>query len=323
MSKAFNVEEKHQKLRMRKEDSRKLGARIDVMVRRAEAEGGEGRPVGCLSPFWNLLSRLRGRHSRVAVVELASVATSNGAAESDFNARVFGLAGVRAKEPAAKLEEAAALMRSRVAALEERAASERQQAVSLMKAGQKLTAKRALLKAKATEKQVEANQASLMAVEQQVDLLAQAAMQKQLTSALASTSKTMKKDAKALGRAEAAIDDATDARDMASDLNQVMAEFANGGNGDVDDDELLSELQSMVEEEPPPPPAAVSAEAAAASAAASAAAKAAEIAALEGRIAEWDDAEAVRQRLASVPGTASKAAKAAKREEKAVLLAAM
>ena len=41
---------------------------------------------------------------------------------------------------------------------------------------------------------------------------------------------------------------------MASDLNQVMSEFAANGNGDVDDDELMAELEAMGAGRLPPHP---------------------------------------------------------------------
>ena len=173
----------------------------------------------------------------------------------ELHRAVFGLAGASKKvDPAAKLEEAASVMRARIEQLEDRARDQRKVALGARKAGQKQVAMRELKKAKAVEAQVEANQQSLMAVEQQVDMLAQAAMQKTLASALATTSKSMKKDAKALGKAETAIEEAQEARDMATDLNQVMAEFAGGGTQELDEDELMAELEGMVAEEADPPP---------------------------------------------------------------------
>jgi hypothetical protein len=185
-----------------------------------------------------------------------------------------------------------------------------------MALGNKSSAMRALKRAKATEKQLEANQASLLAMEQQVDLMAQAQMQKQIASALASSSKGMKAQKKLLKSAENAVDDASEARDMAEDLGQVMADFASNGNNE-DDDELLEELQMMMEEPPTKPPEQalqpISEEEA----------KQMEIAQLESRIAQWDEAEAARQALPGVPGELSAKAKgkAKASSEKAHLLA--
>ena len=353
----FDIAEKTLKIASRKAESKKLGAKIDLIVRRAEAEteDGYGR-LGCFSKFLNFFRLARAPRGGSASWAFSNAAQVNngqagegtgagagaggaagGAATSDdFSSRVFGLAG--AKKPGAKLEEAAILMRSRILSLEERSFAERNSAKSLMKSGQKLAAKRALLKAMASEKQISTNQASLSAVEQQVDMLAQAAMQKTLTTALASTSKSLKKDSKVALRAEAAIDDASEARDIACDLNLAISEFA--GVEDQDDDALLEELNSMLDDDKylgtatvAEQSAAGAASAAAASAASAAgeddedggedgedgediaasaarAAKAADIEALESRIREWDGHESIRRQKLSDR----------KREEKAGLL---
>ena len=253
MDHVFRVEDKYQQLRMRNAERRKLGQHIDNIVRQAE---DADRPKGLLSVCFPFLNRWRGRQSAVRTVKGAAATVPSAtpsASNTEFNRAVFGLAGVKKGDPAAKLEEAAAVMRGRIESLDARASEQRLQAITLQKAGQKAQALRALKKAKQIEAQVASNQAALDAVEQQVDMIAQAAMHKTLTSALASTSKTMKADGKMLSKAESAIDDATEARDMATDLNGVMAEFAANGVADLDDDDLMMELEQMVDGESPPP----------------------------------------------------------------------
>ena len=246
------ADEKHRQLRMRKERLRKLGTDIDSLMRRAE--GGDA-PVGCRSGLCAWLRRRFGQGSEAAIAASLPTPGSGGTHSNvELHRAVFGLAGAKRSDPAAKLDEAAQVMRARIAQLEERVLDQRKVAESLMRAGRKTQAMRELKKVKAVELQVDANQASLMAVEQQVDMLAQAAMQKTLALALATTSKTMKKDAKMLGKAEAAIEDAHEAREVATDLDQVMAEFAGAGAGHVDDDELLGELEGMMAENADRPP---------------------------------------------------------------------
>ena len=317
---AYTAEEKYRQLRMRKEESRKLGAHIDNLVRRAE--GGDAA-AGCAS---GVLAWIRRRLSRDSPSSDAAVeAVRSGThTNAEMHQAVFGLAGAKKANPAAKLDEAAGVMRARIEQLEERARDQRAVAAKLAKAGQKVQALRELKKAKAVEAQVEANQASLMAVEQQVDMLAQAAMQKTLTMALASTSKSMKKDAKALGKAEAAIDDAQEARDMATDLNQVMADFASSGAGEADEEALMAELDGLVAAEDAEPPPPVDAEAAAS-------ARLAEIADLEAQLAlrraAKDRSELHRAAVGAMPAApvqapaTSGSKRAAKKEEKAGLLA--
>ena len=318
---SYTVEEKFRQLRMRKEEARKLGAHIDGLVR--QAEGGEV-PVGCSAGLCAWLRRRLGKGDGAAA---ASVGAMMSGSSTDSNVgmhrAVFGLAGAKKADPAAKLDEAAQVMRARIEQLEQRVADQRKVAATLMKSGQKTQAMRELKKAKAVEAQVEANQASLMAVEQQVDMLAQAAMQKTLASALATTSKSMKKDAKALGKAETAIEDAQEARDMATDLNQVMAEFAGNGTQELDDDELMAELEGMVAEEtePPPPVDAQAAERA----------RLAEIAELEAKLAarkaQKETTAMHSAAVAAMPAAPLDApranGKSAKKEEKAGLLASV
>tara|TARA_Y100000389_G_scaffold201265_4_gene243533 strand:+ start:2769 stop:3728 length:960 start_codon:yes stop_codon:yes gene_type:complete len=313
MNQAFGVEEKYRQLRMRREDQRKLGQQIDAIVRQAETSD---QPKGCFpGGCFGFLGRMKGRKASARTVEIAASAV-NGAtsatSNADFSRAVFGLAGVKKGDPGAKLEEAASIMKARIESLEQRAQEHRAQALSMQKSGQRAQAVRTLKKAKQIEAQVASNQASLDAVEQQVDMLAQAAMHKTLTSALASTSKTMKGDAKLLSKAEQAIDDATEARDVANDLNGVMAEFASTGVADVDDDDLMAELEDMIANEPPPPPAVMSE-----------AEKQAEIALLEGKLAERERSKETRAALSAMPAapTNSMGKKAISKEEKAGLLA--
>lgn len=252
-------------LKMRDEEASKLGETIDALMKQAESKSGVNKTPGCFA--W--ISRIFGsksyqRSSQYDSSELSSVAaqcsstasssssasaSESGAAKSlEVNSRIFGLAGVKkASDPAKMLEQAASVMRARIEQLEQRAAEQRSEAARLVKLGQKTAAMRSLKKAKQIEASVAANSASLDAVEQQVDMLAQAAVQKTLTSALETTSKTMQKDKKMVARAERAVDDAVEVRDMADDLNNAMSELANHNNTDFDDDDLQEELEAMLE----------------------------------------------------------------------------
>lgn len=239
--------------------------------------------------------RLTGRQRNMALVAVSESTASTGVATgSATQARLFGM---KKADPHAKLAEAAASMEKRIQELELRAQAERAEAKSQMQAGQKTSAMRMLKRAKATEKQLEANQSSMMAIEQQVDLMAQAQMQKQLASALASSSKGMKAQKKLLKNAESAVDDAQDARDMADDLGNVMSEFASNGNGNEDEDDLMDELQQMMNEDPPPPTTSAMVEVSLDDKEA----KAAEIAALEARLARYDQSRAARDAVAQMP----------------------
>lgn len=306
-------QDKNVALKARMEEQRKLGATIDVMMRDADPDVTRGCGV-C-----NMWRRLTGRQRAMAIaaVESPTAASAPSAASGmQSSSRLFGM---RKADPHTALASAASTMESRNQQLEARAASEREEAKRLMALGQKTSAMRALKRAKGTEKQLEANQAALIAVEQQVDLMAQAQMQKQVASALASSSKGMKAQKKLLKNAENAVDDAQDARDMADDLGNVMAEFAQNGNG-PEDDELLEELNAMMTEDHPSKAAlsSVEAESDTSDAAVAEAARLAQIAELESKLKRLDEARSVRSALPSAPVEI----KAKAKEEKAHLLAA-
>ena len=241
----------------------------------------------------------------------ADVTTAAATRQATSAHALFGLRKGKA-DPHAKLQEAAAAMQGRIEQLEARVGEGQAEAKRLMGLGQKAAALRAMRKVKGVEKQVASNQAALDAVEQQVDLMQQAVMQKTVASALQTSSKGLKGQKKLLQQAEGAVEDAAEARDMAEDLSTVMGEFAQNGHHD-DDDELLAELDALILGDAPTPPdenddhEVEAAEAAAA---------ARDAAAIEARDAAWRDAEATRRALPAAPKTKRKA-------EKTALLAAV
>ena len=307
-----SVEGKRELLRMRREEEKQLGLEIDRLMARA----GEPTPGCGFCSIWRKLSRRQQRavismttSEDASSVEQSSMSKKSAKAVSSAQSRLFGMKKQSANE---RLAQAAEALKTRLLQLESRAASEREEAKSAMKSGQKSTALRMLKRSKMTEKQVEAAQQSLLAIEQQVDLLAQAAMQKEIASALASSASGFKANKKLVQNAESAVDDAQEARDMAEDLSNALSELGANDNGD--DDELLSELKSMVDDDPPN----TTDEVEISLSDDAEEAKRQEISRLEAKIARWDEAEAVRQSMPSAPKTK----KAQNREEKKGLLAA-
>jgi len=217
--------------------------------------------------------------------------------------RVTGRA-VPSSAPEARLQGVALTLQHRLETLQERSNEQRREAARLGKAGNRSSAIRVLRKAKLFERQAQSTQEAVDAVEQQIDMLENAAVQKQLSDALTATSKSIKKDAKVLAKAESAIDDAAEARDVAHDLNAVMSEFARSGQAETDEDELLAELDELV------------ASATKERASLSEAQKMKEIEMLERKIAK---AEALAS-LPTVPETTVGREKTRKREERAELL---
>lgn len=310
MENLSSVEEKQRVLKLRREEEQKLGVEIDRLMSRAT----EPTPGCGICSIWSKLTRSQ-KHAAISVAtsetssSLEQVSTSKSSkAVSSTQSRLFGLKKQSATE---RLSQAAEALKNRLLQLESRAASEREEAKSAMKSGQKTSALRMLKRSKMTEKQVEAAQQSLLAIEQQVDLLAQAAMQKEIASALASSASGFKANKKLVQNAEAAVDDAQEVRDMAEDLSNALSELGATENGD--DEELMLELKSMVDDDPPNTIADVDISLSDDADDA----RQQEITRLEARIARWDEAEAVRQSMPSAPKTKKTA-----KEEREGLLAA-
>jgi hypothetical protein len=283
--------DKQAMLKMRREEERKLGAAIDQLM----ANAAEPTPGCGLCGIWRRLTRSQ-RRAVATAVHAESVGSAESAqvtkAATSTQSRLFGMKKQSANE---KLAHAAEALKSRLLQLESRAASEREEAKTAMKSGQKASALRMLKRAKMSDKQVEAAQQSLLAIEQQVDLMAQAAMQKEIASALATSSKGFKANKKMVQNAEAAVDDAQEARDMAEDLSNALSEL--GGQDTGDDDELLEELRAMTNDEPPNDSAMVDVSLSDESDGGNQL----EIARLEAQLAKYDEAKEVKKRLPSAP----------------------
>ncbi len=311
------LEDKTAALEERKEAERNLASQIDRALRIVEDDGD----VGC--NFCFPFRRLRGLRSSIGNLRTAAVGAGESAADATkavagstaTHRALFGSKKKKA-DPNAKLAEAASAMQERIRGLEYRALEGKREAALLMKQGQKAAALRALKKAKGLEKQVEQNQAALDAVEQQVDLMAQAEMQRQVTAALSTSSQNMKQNKDMLKKAETAIDDATEARDMADDLNGVMTEFATTGGGDIDEDDLLAELQELAASTEEPAPAKIGASS-------SQEPQHSAVKRIEEQQAAWDEAERVRRSFPTVRGTGKNGKQKAVEEKVGLISSAM
>ena len=258
----FTTDHRNAELIQRSETARNMERKFDAALLRSGysdvSVSARGRCSQLFVVLYNAWQRWRGTGS--AAVEESSSSSSDATAKAacstiaQHRSSFFG----QRQTPTAKLDAAAESMRARITNLEARSSSERAESLRLATSGNRAAALRMLKKAKATEAAVQSISDALFAVEQQTDMLAHAEIQKQLSKALASSSKAMKGDARLLSNAERAIDDAQEARDTATDLGNVMSEFANASVGDMDDDELARELQSMVDaadaDGPPLPP---------------------------------------------------------------------
>ena len=158
----------------------------------------------------------------------------------------------KADSPATKLKAAAVELESHNSSLELRASELRRTAIALKHQSKTDTAIRCLRKAKVLELQIASNYSALDAIEQQIDMIAQAAVQKQLTTTLASTNKTMRSQCVSVETAESAFEGAAEVRELATDLEDVIAGFTQLDASRDGDDDLASELEAMVAAEPLP-----------------------------------------------------------------------
>ena len=249
---------KKQALSSMKAKERAMAQRIDALVESGElqledVEYGK-QQQGCGGKFFcvRVGKKRRAAASKVgasdAVDHQQARAASGGGSGSAATAktegsRIFGK--VKSKVSAAeKLNHAAESMQAHVDQLAERARAARAKAQELNASGKRNEALAALKRAKTLEKQLEGATATHAALEQQVDVLAESELQKEVASALSATVEVTKKKTKGLlGKAEHAVDGAVELKDIADDLAQTLG----GLQTEVyDDDELLEELESMM-----------------------------------------------------------------------------
>ena len=306
------VDDKAEVLRQRQREQRELGAKIDRLINEGR-HSMEGEALGCggrgLCPMiGRFAARMLGLRARTAVaaqdvelgvaMENGSAATRSGRVQASAGHRLFGVA-VQKQSPAAKLEAAGVALKKRVETLQQRVDQHRQSAAENMKAGRKEAALRELKKAKACEKQAASAQGVMDAMEQQSDMLEQTQLQREVAAALGATAKTMKKDKKMLSKAEDAVDNAQEMRDMHEDLAQVMEGLGNGMNADLDDDDLMAELEGMMADTGPPH--IPDSDAVSGAQATEAAAVAKARAELEQKHRDFEESQRIRQNLPEAP----------------------
>lgn len=304
------VDEKQEALKRRKDEERSLGVEIDKIIakgRKAQDSQGCGGAGLCPTMARGLMRAL-GLVTRnsVSTTEMEPVAVSGSApVAKGAHTRLFG---VPAKKQTAstKLQVASDAMRARLEALEKRAQDCRQSAARHMQAGQKVSARRELIRAKMLEKQAVATTSAMDALESQNDMLEQTALQREVAAALGATAKTLKKDKTMLSKAEDAVDAASELRDLHEDMTQIMSSLGENTNADYDDDELMSELEEMVADKPPPPSPAA-AEATAESERVDRMARDKDE--LERKHAQYDELERMRSQMPSAPKSRVKSEK--------------
>ena len=221
-----NVKDKTQALEDRTAKVDAVNAQVARLERAMNEEDSPRVGGGCLGWLF------RRRRTRIS--------------SSSLDQAVFGHKSTTAASNTAasnRLTTAAASMEQHADALNERAEAARVKAKSLMAVGKKTEALACLKKAKQAESQHANAIATASALERQIDLLAESALQREVATALsASVSVAKKKTIGLMSKTEDAVDSAIELRDFAEDVSQVMGGLQTDN---YDEDELLEELEAM------------------------------------------------------------------------------
>lgn len=234
---------KQEALEAMKTKEMQMAHEIDRVVKAGQLALGDDEEAvqGCGAKFF---CGMLGRRRRAAAQAQAQAGSASGEhrAHTGMDARLFGQRGKTATA-ADRLNHAAESVEAHAGQLGERARAARAKAKELFAAHKKPEAMAALKRAKALEKQLETASATHAALEQQVDVLAESALQKEVASALsASVASTKKKTKGLMSKAEDAVDGATELKDFADDIAQTLGTLQTDT---FDDDELLEELEAM------------------------------------------------------------------------------
>ena len=227
----FNRQTKMAAKEAMKAKEQAMAERIDQVMKTGDPDGDlhqRGCAPGCFSFFRRGRSRLAQEQIEVAVFG------QNGASGSAVNANV-------------RLGKAAEQMEMHAEQLYAKASASRSKAKALMGQGKKAEAMAALKRAKGLEKQAQVATSTHAAIEQQQDFLESSALQREVATALsASVAATKKKTRGLLEKAESAVDDSAELRDVVEDISEVMGGLNTGDQ--YDEDDLLEELELMQRE---------------------------------------------------------------------------
>lgn len=229
---------KHLAHAQRTQEVAKLAKTIDAIVAKGQIDVDEDNVRGCGGRFFCF-----GRAKRTAQPASTSRGAAAGTLHSAMDSRLFGKRG---KQTSAtdKLSHAVESVAQHVDQLSEKAQAARSKARELFAADKKADAMAALKRAKMIEKQLESASSTHMALERQMDVLAESALQKEVASALSTAVASTKKKTKGLlSKAEDAADGATEMKDFADDVAHALGSIQVDT---FDDDELLDELNGMV-----------------------------------------------------------------------------
>lgn len=241
-------------LKQRKDEVASTDKAVDALVRTWAPE--EAPPSqGCFSKL-RICPSWMAKGSRVATKEPsgadASALAASGAPavrqSGDSHRLLDRLVGTRKQQASEtdKIQTAIQAVQLRFDSLSDRVKLGRERALAARQAGRQEEAVRELRKAKALEKQLTATRQALDTLERQQDMIAETALQRELATALKSTTANVKaKNKGLLSLAEAAIDESVEVRDDVEDVAAVFEGMAPAYENVADEDELLAELEEL------------------------------------------------------------------------------
>ena len=248
-------------LKQRKDELVVTDKMVDELLRTWAPE--EAPPTqGCL-PKIRICPSWMSKGSRVSTKEPSATADASGLATAstvgetvvrqsgDSNHILNRLVGVRKQQTSEseKLQTAMQTVQLRVDSLSDRVKIGRERALIARQQGRQEEAVRELRKSKAIEKQLAAARMALDTLERQQDMIAETTLQRELATALKSTTAGVKaKNKGLLSLAESAIDESVEVRDDVEDVAAVFEGMVPAYDTGVDEDDLLAELNDLVGE---------------------------------------------------------------------------
>ena len=251
---ATDIASKKELIKLRKSEIAAVETQVGRLVHTWAPEEDVSPPSGILY-FLQRLSfcpwfRMRG--SKVSTSDV-SVESTNGVIKQSGDAKLLmRMVGVRKdnKSETEKIGVAMQTVKSRVESLSDRVKIGRERALRAKSEGRKEDALRELKKSKTLEKQLGAARAAFDTLERQQDMIAESTLQRELATALKSTSAGVKAKSKGLlSLAERAVDESVEVRDDVEDVAAVFDGMTSAyDTGSNDDDALMAELDELTSE---------------------------------------------------------------------------
>jgi len=243
---ATDIASKKEMIKNRNSELAEGKKRVEQLVREWAPEEAPP-PKGCF-PSIRLFSSCplwRRQASKVATSEASTTSTIKQSGDSKLLLRMVGVRKEHTSENE-RIEVAMKTVKARVEGLADRVKIGRERALRAKTEGRTQDAIRELKKAKTLEKQLAAARAALDTLERQQDMIEESVLQRELATALKSTTTSVKNKSKGLlSLAESAVDESVEVRDDVDDVAAVFEGMVSTYDTGADDDDLLDELNAL------------------------------------------------------------------------------